>query len=892
MSRAEALETRLEELRRVHAPDPRLAVWEVRVEAGGAPRIVGQTTAVDAMPAIQLAARDAGFACEVATLPDPTLGGGGRAVAHRSLAHLRRQPSHAAELVSQMILGEEASVLCEADGWLLLQTADGYVAWAHPRSVVRDPEGWAGDRVVTARCARLRSGPAADAGPICDLVQGGRLAGGEIRGGWLEARLPDGLAGWLPADATAPRDALARTFPADGETILSHAAQFLGLPYLWGGTSEKGFDCSGLVQRIFGLHGIDLPRDSDQQARIGEPVETGPDWSGVVDGDLAFFAESEGGRVTHVGIVAAGGRMLHASTTRNGVAWDGLHPGASSHDAFGARLASWLTGVRRVLPLATLVAGLALTASLGCAAVQGTSQAHPEIERSPVAVDFPVSCTAQARAEFNRAVALLHHMTYPQAREAFQRVAEMDPECAMAYWGIAMTLFQPLWPTRPGREELQRGWDAVRKAEALGPATDRERLYVAAAKAFFQDPESGDYWQRIARWERAMQEVHAAWPEDPEAAVFYALAQLAVAPPGEISTVHSDSAARLLLDVYARNPDHPGAMHYLIHANDVTGREHESLDIVRRYETTAPENPHALHMPTHIYTRLGDWDGVIRGNLRAADAALEFPAGDHGEYVWDEFPHAIEYLVYAYLQKGEDDEAEAQVKRLLGTARLQPSFKTAFHLASVQARYALERRAWNEAASLVPREPRTLDWDRFTWPEAVAWFARGLGSVHVGALDEGGRCETRLRELEMTASEASEELFARNIRVLRLELSAWLAHASGDSRSSVALMRQAIEIETTTPKHAVTPAPTLPAFELLGDLLVEEGHPAEALVEYEQSLDHYPRRFHSVLGAARTARSSGDESLARAYYESLLDIARGSQRREVREEARQFVARR
>ena len=316
-------------------------------------------------------------------------------------------------------------------------------------------------------------------------------------------------------------------------------------------------------------------------------------------------------------------------------------------------------------------------------------------------------------------------------------------------------------------------------------------------------------------------------------------------------------------------------MHYLVHANDVPGRERESLEITRKYEALAPRNPHALHMPTHIYTRLGDWDGVIRGNLRAAEAALEYPAGDHGEFVWDEFPHAIEYLVYAYLQKGADDRAAAQLKRLRATARLEPTFKTAFHLASTQARYALERRAWNEAVLIVPREPATLDWDRFTWPEAIARFARGLGAAHLGKVEEARAAVERLEELEAATRKAGEDLFARNIRVLRLELNAWLAHAEGQEESSVALMREAAELEVSTPKHAVTPAPTLPAHELLGDLLMEQKQPAEALAAYKRSMELYPRRFNSLLGAARAARALGDEAQARTFYQRASRSRRG-----------------
>jgi hypothetical protein len=359
----------------------------------------------------------------------------------------------------------------------------------------------------------------------------------------------------------------------------------------------------------------------------------------------------------------------------------------------------------------------------------------------------------------------------------------------MAHWGIAITLFQPLWPTQPGPQALQRGWEAVQKAKALQPPTERERLFVAAAEAFFLEPASSDYWLRIRRWEQATEGVYTLFPDDSETAAFYALAHLATTPSNAITRAHSDRAAEILLRVYERNPDHPGAMHYLVHANDVPGRERELLEITRKYEAVAPHNPHALHMPTHIYTRLGDWNGVIRGNLRAAEAALEHPAGDQGEFVWDEFPHAMEYLVYAYLQKGMDDGAAAQLKRLLATARLEPTFKTAFHLASTQARYALERRAWNEAAVLALHKPPTLDWDRFTWPEAMAEFTRGLGAAHLGKVNEARAAEERFENLEAVTRKAGEELLARNIRMLHLELRAWLAHVEQQRESSVALMR-------------------------------------------------------------------------------------------------------
>jgi len=533
---------------------------------------------------------------------------------------------------------------------------------------------------------------------------------------------------------------------------------------------------------------------------------------------------------------------------------------------------------------------IGLMVSLGGFASGTGDQVQHHADHPLGTVDFPVTCSKQARVEFNRAVALLHHMTYPQAREAFEQVATTDPRCAMAHWGIAVTLFQPLWPTRPGPAALQRGWEAVQKAEALEPPTEQERVFVAAAKAFFLEPASSDYWLRIRRWEEAMEKVYTSFPDDPDAATFYALAHLATTPSNAISREHADRAAEILLKVYKRYPDHPGAMHYLVHANDVPGRERESLEITHKYDAAAPRNPHALHMPTHIYTRLGDWDGVVRGNLLAAEAALEHPAGEHGEFVWDEFPHAIEYLLYADLQKGADDEAAAQLQRLRATARLEPTFKAAFHLASTQARYALERRAWNEAALIVPREPATLDWDRFTWPEAIARFARGLGAAHLGNVVEARAAVERLAELEDKTRKAGEELFARNIQVLRLELSAWLAHVEGKTESSVALMREAAELETSTPKASVTPGPTLPAYELLGDLLLEQKQPAEALVAYKRTLELYPRRFNGLLGAARAAHALGDAALARTFYQALLEVADGGTRQPALKEAQSYGA--
>lgn len=547
----------------------------------------------------------------------------------------------------------------------------------------------------------------------------------------------------------------------------------------------------------------------------------------------------------------------------------------------------------RVGLLSALLALQAHSQSTG--ALEGTgappalSPGQVSSQTAPGTAHFRISCNEAAQAEFDRSVTLLHHMTYPEALAGFRRVSQIDPDCAMAHWGVAMTLFQPLWPTRPTPASLQLGWDSVQKARTLSPPTELERSFVRAAAAFFDPTAGANYWQRIAQWEKAQEAVYEAFPTDPEAAAFYALSHLATAPSNVVSREHADRAAGILLQVYADNPEHPGAMHYLVHANDVPGRERENLDITRKYAAIAPRNPHALHMPTHIFTRLGDWEAVAQGNLRAAEAALEHPAGERGQYVWDEFPHAIEYLVYAYLQQGRDDEARRQVERMYSTPRLEPTFKTAFHLASTRARLALERHAWSDAAKIDPNTPGSIEWSRFSWPAAISWFARGVGAARTGQVDTASEATVQLHALHETTRRSGEVLFARNVRMLALELDAWIAYARKDTPASLALMREAAALEASTPKHAVTPASTLPAHEQLGDLLLDAKQPTTALAAYRASLELYPKRYNSLLGAARAARALGDSRDAAAFYRELLASTGPSATRSSLEEARAYV---
>ncbi|MCW9708964.1 tetratricopeptide repeat protein [Fodinibius salsisoli] len=504
-------------------------------------------------------------------------------------------------------------------------------------------------------------------------------------------------------------------------------------------------------------------------------------------------------------------------------------------------------------------------------------------------VQFEVSCSEEVISPFNKAVALLHHMTYPLAKEAFEKVAAMDPNCAIAHWGIGMTLFQPLWPTRPGPEELKEGWESVRKAKSLNPPTRREQLFIETTEAFYRDPMDSNYWERIGRWAEATKKLYDQFPDDPEVKAFFSLSLLSAGQLQRDRLDYNNRAAEIALSIHAENQFHPGAIHYLIHANDIRGREQESLDVVESYGAIAPRNPHALHMPTHIFTRLGHWDKVIEGNRQAAEAALEHPAGDKGQFIWDEYPHAVEYMVYAYLQQGDDEAASALLTNMQSKESLHPTFKTAFHLSSAPARYALERRAWLEAAGLIPRAYNALAWDDFPWPEAITWFARGLGAVHNNDLEESKRAVSRIRELEKIAHQAGEDLFRKQIKILQLGLSAWLAHAENKEALAESLMRQMADLETSTAKHPVTPAPTLPALELLGDLLMEQGKHEEALAAYRETLALYPRRFNSLLGVARAARALENQQIAAEFYSALIKIGADGSNRSGLDEAQNYL---
>ncbi|MFU8832438.1 MAG: hypothetical protein ACNA7J_09815 [Wenzhouxiangella sp.] len=502
-------------------------------------------------------------------------------------------------------------------------------------------------------------------------------------------------------------------------------------------------------------------------------------------------------------------------------------------------------------------------------------------------VDFRADCDESVRADFDRALGLMHHMMYVQARSEFESVAEADSQCAMAHWGIATTLFQPLWSTTPNDEEIQRARAAIDQAR-VNVDSERERLLIEATAAFFE-PETDRLWDRLPGWIDGIAEAYQAYPDDLDVAALQGLALLTRAQTEDGQARHAlhDEAETILRGVWEQEQSHPGAIHYTIHATDAAGRAGNALEMVDAYGEIAPNVPHALHMPSHIYVRLGDWPSVIDWNIRSAEAALghEVDGAISFHYI-----HAIDYLVYGHLQRGEDAVAESiWVTARNRERRHQDSFPGAFHLAAIPARLAVEQQAWEKAAALEPRVPDYIAWESFQWPEGLTWFARGLGAVHTGDLDAARQAAGRLAELSEQAKQAADERFTVYIDADRHILEGWIAKAEGDEERAVDKLRTAVELEASVEKHPVTPGALLPPGEALGNLLLALDRPAEALEAYAAADQTWPGRYNTLFGAARAAKLAGDDQAAARWAAKLVEVA-GESKRPTLDAARQLLA--
>jgi tetratricopeptide (TPR) repeat protein len=493
-------------------------------------------------------------------------------------------------------------------------------------------------------------------------------------------------------------------------------------------------------------------------------------------------------------------------------------------------------------------------------------------------VSFPVSCTPQAQKQFNRAVAWLHSFEYEEAEKAFAEVTATDPRCGMGHWGVAMSNYHPLWAP-PTPAELQKGAEAVARAGAAGARTGREREYIAAIEVFFKDADKLDHRARVLAYSEAMERLSRRYPSDREAGVFYALTLIARgAMAGDKIYADEKKAARILNLVLAREPQHPGVTHYLIHSYDYPQLAHLALPAARSYAKIAPASAHAQHMPSHIFTRLGLWQEAIESNLGAKASAEAFAVRNHLADAWDEKFHAMDYLAYAYLQSAQDKQARGVLDEMIKIKRVEPeTFKVAYAFTAVPARYALERRRWDEAAKLPLPEGAlgTFPWQRFGWAQAHTHFARAVGSARTGDVDAARREVESLAATRQALAEVKGGYdWAKQVEIERQVAEAWLAFAEGRREEALRLMRAAAELDDATDKHPVTPGAILPAREQLGELLLELKQPAAALEAFETSLRTAPNRFNGLYGAARAANLAADRKKAKSYYAKLVALSR------------------
>jgi tetratricopeptide (TPR) repeat protein len=479
-------------------------------------------------------------------------------------------------------------------------------------------------------------------------------------------------------------------------------------------------------------------------------------------------------------------------------------------------------------------------------------------------IDFPVSCTPKAQAQFNRAVAMLHSFWFPQAPKAFAAVSEIDPDCAMAHWGIAISQRANPLVGPPDAAALKHGMASIEKAKAIGPKTQRERDYIAAIELFYKDSDKLDHRTRVLAYEKAMERLYLAYSQDLEAAIFYALALNEAIDYNDKTYARQLKAAKILENAYAIQPEHPGVLHYLTHSYDFPPLATHGIETAKRYASVAPSAPHALHMPSHIFSMVGMWQESIKSNREALGVAKKYV-------------HAMDFMVYAHLQLGQDGEAKrlleesvALYKTQAPTAQLTPTggvlaVHTAF--AAIPARYAIERGVWADAATLQPR-PSTPAAD------AITHFTRAMGAARQGDANSARKDIEQLESLKNTLMKAKQKYWADQVEIQRQAAAAWVAHAEGKKNEALKLMHSAAALEDASEKHVAMENRLWPMRELLGEMLLQLNEPAQALKEFEASFKAAPNRFRGYYGAAKAAEYVGDQKRARSHYEKLVELSR------------------
>jgi tetratricopeptide (TPR) repeat protein len=507
------------------------------------------------------------------------------------------------------------------------------------------------------------------------------------------------------------------------------------------------------------------------------------------------------------------------------------------------------------------------------------------------AVHFATSCNEKAQKEINRAVALLHSFQFSRAIEGFNAALVQDATCGIAYWGISLSDWSnPFAPGIKDKGQLQLGRENAERGKSVGVKTERERAYLAAVGKLYSDLESTPQAVRLLAYCDAMGEVAGKYPEDHEAQIFYALALAASEDPADKTYARRLKAGAILEKLFEEEPTHPGLAHYIIHAYDVPALSAQALVAARRYSEIAPDAPHALHMPSHTFTRLGYWQESIDSNVAAASAARR--EGQTAEEL-----HASDYEIYAYLQTGQDEAAGRMVNSLPEIASRFDS-KTVlsgaggpaagyFALAAIPARYALERQDWKHAEQLAPRETQ------FPYTDAMTWFALGLGAARLGHAVSANEAATTLQQIQERLLKAHEPYWARQVEIQEREVAAWAALAAGKKQLALRQMKSATELEDRTEKSAVTPGPLAPARELLGEMFLEMNQPLQALEQFEATLKKEPRRFRSLYGAAHAAQLGGRRDTSQKYFRELLKVCAHADKpaRSELEEAEQAISR-
>src|SRR5262245_46850241 len=500
-------------------------------------------------------------------------------------------------------------------------------------------------------------------------------------------------------------------------------------------------------------------------------------------------------------------------------------------------------------------------------------------------VHFPIACHAGVQKKFDLALAMLHTFSFPAAAKEFTAVSQEDPDCAMAYWGLAATAIGSLYGGRPGPMTLE-GEIAVEKAKAIGGKTSRERDYIATIELFYRGADKIDYATRVRAYANALERLHRKYPDDREAEIFYAYALSALGAPTDQTFAYQLKGAAILEKLLMELPNHPGVIHYLLHAYDNAPYASRGLVAARRLPKVAPSSPHALQFPAHIFVRMGLWQESIETNRT-------------GAAVDDLFfkPHAMDFLVHCYLQTGQDVEA----KRVIDEAaivKIIPHILDAYAMAAMPARYAVERRRWDEAAALTLPQEREFAWSLFPHAEAALVFARALGAARNGNIDAARKDLDRLRELRVNLVKANsegkwQEYWVSEIGNYRQMVMAWIEYTQGRREEALQMLRAAADREDTTAWDPVMPGHIVSARQLLGEMLLDANDPLQAMPEFEAALKAEPSRFWSLFGAARTADLAGDSAKAQAFYTRLVtQTAHADPERPALKVANAFLAKR